>query len=614
MSSNKIYATGNEMISLPEIREADGAILSLTFLYMRCKGMISLAGSEETPLFKPFVELCGNRKITNDIRWSRVCHWIPAFDSSAGEIGIRGIILTPVGERGFIYALNVRNNGDKDMKVTVGLEGIWSRTVHEINESKDIDGRKLFYGSSWNDGSYCFDFRKGISIFSYAPMPEEGMKSSARYRGEDISYCFSKEILLSPGGEERVCFYFGLGFEEVGAVTAAKEMYRRGFDYEFNTTEKWLKKRIKKTGDPYIEKILNQNLFFNFFFASGKTLDTEELVLVTSRSPRYYVSAAYWDRDSLLWSFPSILLADTSYARKMLDYVFTTQIKNIGTHSRYIDGTVLEPGFELDELCAPILALYGYIKHTGDYYLVNYPEYRRGIEYILSVLEDHRDESLGLYDTFLQPTDDIVVYPYLTYDNILVWRVFRNLAEIYDATGQAIPAMRSAKKANKIREAILNRCIVEYEGRRMFAWSVDTNGNFNIYDEPPGSLLLAAYLGFCDYEDEVYINTVGKIKDPSYEYSFAGCSIAEIGCAHAPHPWILSLCNSLLCGQKEQVRRLLLKTEMDNGIACESINEHTGECETGAAFATCAGFLSYALHHAFGNDRNENSGSVCNEW
>lgn len=78
-------------------------------------------------------------------------------------------------------------------------------------------------------------------------------------------------------------------------------------------------------------------------------MDTEELVLVTSRSPRYYVSAAYWDRDSLLWSFPTVVDADPALARRMLDYVFGRQRRNLGVHSRYIDGTVLEPGFELDD-------------------------------------------------------------------------------------------------------------------------------------------------------------------------------------------------------------------------------------------------------------------------
>jgi len=34
---------------------------------------------------------------------------------------------------------------------------------------------------------------------------------------------------------------------------------------------------------------------------------------------------------------------------------------------------------------------------------------------------------------------------------------------------------------------------------------------------------------------------------------------------------------------------------MDNGMACESVHEDTGECMTGAAFATCAGFLAFSL-------------------
>ena len=599
-NKTSIFATGNEVVSLPEIRESDGAILSMTLLYMRYKGMISLTGSEDVPLFRPFIIRDGIRNPLANLKWNRHCHWIPSYDSKSEQIDINAIILAPLKERGFIYSFHIKNNGHEAANIEVGLEGLWSHAIHEINESKEIDARKLFYKSNWNKGSYCFDLKDSFTILSFAPMPEEGMISSADDVCDGIEYSFVKALTLAPGEEQRINFYFGLGFEEVAAITSAKEMYRRGFEYELNTTMAWLQKRMKKAEDEYIEQILNQNLFFNFFFATGKTLDTEELVLVTSRSPRYYVSAAYWDRDSLLWSFPSILMADPEYAEKMLDYVFTIQIRNIGIHSRYIDGTVLEPGFELDELCAPILALCRYIKATGKFDMVNEPPYKKGIAYIMSILQEHRHPRVKIYDTFLQPTDDTIVYPYLTYNNILVWRMLTDLAEIYGELDDVRTQGEFLQEASRVRNAIEKHCIVEHMGKKVYAWSVDLEGSFNIYDEPPGSLLLAAYLGFCSYEDEVYVNTVNKIKDPAYAYSFAGCNIAEIGCAHAPHPWILSLCNSLLCGQKDHVRQILMKTSMDNGIACESINEHSGECETGAAFATCAGFLAFALYQGFG--------------
>lgn len=92
--------------------------------------------------------------------------------------------------------------------------------------------------------------------------------------------------------------------------------------------------------------------------------------------------------------------------------------------------------------------------------------------------------------------------------------------------------------------------------------------------------------------------TVAMVRSPEYKYSFANSPINEIGCPHAPHPWILSLANSLLCGRVEHCRAILEKISMDNGIACESVDEVTGYCTTGEAFATCAGFLCHSIREA----------------
>ena len=150
-----------------------------------------------------------------------------------------------------------------------------------------------------------------------------------------------------------------------------------------------------------------------------------------------------------------------------------------------------------------------------------------------------------------------------------------------------------------VRQAVREHCVkTNRDGAPYFAWSVDLAGNSDVYDEPPGSLQLLAELGFCEKDDPVWQNTVAMIRAPEYRYSFAGCPIAEIGCPHAPHPWLLSVANSLLCGRVEQSLAILRASPMDNGIACESIDEVTGECTTGEAFATCAGFVCYALRRA----------------
>ena len=182
----------------------------------------------------------------------------------------------------------------------------------------------------------------------------------------------------------------------------------------------------------------------------------------------------------------------------------------------------------------------------------------------------------------------------------MVWYSLSKLAEFY-------PEYESlGLEADCVRAAINAHCIKEKDGQKMFAWSVDLDGNWDIYDEPPGSLLLLPHYGFCSMDNEVWKHTVAIIRREDYPYSFADCPIAEIGCPHAPHPWVLSIANSLLSDKKEEAREHLALCKLDNGVACESVDEFTGGSRTGDAFATCAGFLAYAIDTAYdGRKRTE---------
>ena len=603
------YVTGNEYVALPTIRETDGAIESLSFLHMGAKGMIEMCGTPENPLLKPFLQVNQKDIPLKDLKWRRIHHWLPTFTATFGEMEVEGLILAPVGERGFGYRLKVRNRGT-GADLRLGLRGNWSQTKHSINESKPIEVGKNLYPSGWN---HCFvmDLRPDLSLFAFAPIYTERpdqcpIQSDFEKAGQEIHFCLEQSVFAATGETCEIYVWFGLGFEEVAAATSAKEMLRQGFDRELEKTCGWLAERERTVGDSRLDEILNVNLFFSFFFGGGKTLDTEEFVLVTSRSPRYYVSAAYWDRDSLLWSFPAILLADPDTAAEMLRYVFTRQIRNVGIHSRYIDGTLLEPGFELDELCAPVIALFRYVEHTGNTAILRKQWITDGLEQILKRLRTMRHKEIALYETFLQPTDDLRVHPYLTYDNVLVWYSLRKLAMYYPEYADL------EAEAELVREAIGAHCVKEKDGQKMFAWSVDLTGNWDIYDEPPGSLLLLPYYGFCSQNDAVWRHTVEIIRRRDYPYSFADCPIAEIGCPHAPHPWVLSISNSLLSGRKESAGKHLALCKLDNGIACESVDEYTGESTTGDAFATCAGFLAYAIDTAFAGKKKKEVANCVN--
>ena len=585
--------TGSEQVSLPRVNEINAGVEDLTFLHMASRGLIDLRGGQLEPLMRPFVAQQGVEAELGGFEWSRLGYWYPRFAARAGALGLEGVILTPVGERGFGYRLRLTNNGAETVETAFGLRGQTGSAWHCVNVDKPIEGALNCYVSGWS-GLPVFEQMCGVPLFALAPICEGKCRAEFEPAGEGWLWRLERTVRLAPGESAEFTAWWGLGLEEVSAVTSARELQRRGWDWELRRSLAWLAQRSLDLGDEALTRLYNTNLFFCIFFSTGRTLDTEELVLVTSRSPRYYVSAAYWDRDSLLWSFPAVLDADAALAREMLGYVFGRQRRNIGVHSRFIDGTVLEPGFELDELMAPVLALERYVDATGDRSVLADPDVLRGIDGILKKLDAERAEDCELYETFLQPTDDERVYPYITYDNVLVWRALRALGRLFER-----PEL--TERAERVRRAIYDNCI--FDGA--FAWSVDLAGGHDVYDEPPGSLLLLPYYGFCAWDDPVYLKTAEMIRSPDYTYSFAGCEIAEIGCPHAPHPWLLSIGNSLLCGRSGEALEHLRRTRLDNGIACESVDEHTGECTTGEAFATCAGFICHALRRAIGGERRE---------
>ncbi|MDD3335144.1 MAG: glycoside hydrolase family 125 protein [Eubacteriales bacterium] len=589
----RYQVTGNEYLSLPTIREKDGGVEGISFLSMGAKGMLEIRG-DSSGLMLPEVALDGE-KLPLAPQWERTHAWIPRFVSEREGVRFSCIYLTPIGERAMGIRLEAKNLRDAPARLTLRLSGRWEKTLHEINETLELTGERHAEPSGWNH-MFLFSQRAGLPLFALAPcigdsQPFSEMDQGAQWQQNGFHYEISKEEQVEPGKSIQLDLFWGVGYEGVAAATSAKELLRQGFDSLYQKTAAWLEAREKRGRDQRLTALLNENLFFAFFFASGRTIDTEELCMMTSRSPRYYVSAAYWDRDSLLWAFPAILSADLEYAGELLRAVFARQKRNFGVHSRYIDGTVLEPGFELDELCAPVIALERYLEAGGSEELLHETSVTDALRLILKRLEEHKNPSVALYDTFLQPTDDLRRYPYLTYDNALVWKALRALARLLNR-----PELTA--QADAVRGAIYEHCVREQAGKRFFAWSVDLQGQYDIYDEPPGSLQLLPFYGLCSMEDPVWQTTAAMIRDESYELSFAGKPIAEIGCKHAPHPWILSICNSLLSGHRETALAHLSRTEMDNGLACESINENTGACETGQAFATCAGFLAYALEKA----------------
>ena len=362
-------------------------------------------------------------------------------------------------------------------------------------------------------------------------------------------------------------------------------------------TAAWLSARTRTTGKPDLDLLMNRNFLFTSLYAWGRTIDTEQLVGITSRSPRYYVSAAYWDRDAMLWSFPGLLDIDPAMARDALEYALTTQLRNTGTHSRFIDGIVLEDGFQLDEAAAPIVALASYVKQTNDTAFL--AAHRAALTRLRDGLLQRFDPTTGLYSSLQDSQDEFQKLPFITYDNALVWRAFSDLSELFKLLNDSADAQEMTKRAASLHEAVLAHCVsasAPNASGPIFASATDGK-NFIFTEIPPGSLLKLPILGFISESDPTFVRTWQWLHSKNYQYSYADKPYGLPGSYRLPFTTSWSIADELLLSAgRDKALKALLASEWDGGIITEGIDPGTAQMDqAGRAFATAAGYVAHAI-------------------
>jgi hypothetical protein len=446
-----------------------------------------------------------------------------------------------------------------------------------------------------------FNYRTDDTKFAWG-FAYVGSKGVLHDTGGNPGVTAQHEATLAPGQTLDVRYLIGAGLEEYSAAYAMRVLNKRidryGIEGVIDQAAAEARRHTRTTGRADLDRIMNRNLLFTTYYAWGRAIDTDEFVGMTSRSNRYYVSAAYWDRDALLWSFPALLDTDVTRAREALGYALGTQARNIGIHSRFIDGVVLEDGFELDELVAPIVALKSYVDATGDRsVLATYAPQIATIEQRLFAM---RDPATGLYETFQDAEDEYVQKPFSVYDNVLAWRALNDLAVL-----QKQDDLRA--RAAELKAAILKYGVrpgAEGAGGPIFAATVSaTAGDF--MDVPPGSLLKLPYLGFISEDDPLFVRTYNWLHSAHYQYSYASQPYGLPGSYRLPFTTSWSVADHLrLKAGQAKALKVLTQSPWDGGIITEGVKPDTAKADKdGRAFATAAGYIGHTICAEFCIDR-----------
>lgn len=608
LAADDVIPTGNDWIALPAIRAGDGALQNFNVISMRYRGLLEVSGASGKPLMTPFIEIGGVRRPLANLQWSLRDYWVPTGTMVANGVRVQLTYVVPPASRAAIARFRVTNLGTAPVRVAPGMELDWGRTNRVTYSPKLLGGSRTMSPTPVDSDMEIFEYNTDDTqmAWGFAYVGSQGLLHTG---SGDPGLTARHEAVLAPGKSLDAHFLIGVGLDEYSAAYAMRVLNKRidryGLEGVIAEAADDAHRRTRTTGDPKLDLIMNRNLLFTTYFAWGRAIDTEQFVGMTSRSNRYYVSAAYWDRDALLWSFPAILDSDPERAREVLDYSLGIQSRNAGIHSRFIDGVVLEDGFELDELVAPLVALASYVDKTNDLAMVE--QHRSVIETLLKRLRAQRDPATGLFATFQDSQDEYLRKPFSIYDNVLTWKALGDLAAIAARQHRPREAALLKSEALKLKSAIYRYGIrggAEGAGGPIFAATVDAR-DADFVDVPPGSLMKLPALGFISEDDPIFRRTYTWLHSAHYRYSYADQPYGLPGSYRLPFTTSWEVADHLkLKAGRAKALMILKHSPWDGGIITEGVKADTGVPDTqGLAFATAAGYVAHTICEEFCIDR-----------
>lgn len=352
--------------------------------------------------------------------------------------------------------------------------------------------------------------------------------------------------------------------------------------------------------------------FANTLQTTVKILEDKTTFLLTGDIP------AMWLRDSTAQVRPYLVIAkeDKDIENMILGLVerqfkfinldpyanaFNEESNNAGHQDDHTDMNpwIWERKYEIDSLCYPVQLAYLLWKSTGNTKQFS-ENFVSGIKKILDLwkVEQNHDNSpynfirdtwrkedtlindgkgapvdvTGMTWSGFRPSDDACQYGYLVPSNMFAIVVLDYAKEIFrEILKDDEMVTRISTLRNEIQEGIDRYSKVKNaDGNEIYAYEVDGKGNYNIMDDSNiPNLISAPYLGYCDENDELYLETRKTLLSKENPYFYEGKYAKGIGSSHTPqnYVWPIALAmEGLTTSDKNEKERILnLLVECDGG-------------------------------------------------
>jgi uncharacterized protein len=565
--------TGNHWLALPCIHPADGSIRAVGIIHRGARGSIELAGDpafldgKGAPLAMPSFEIDGKVHRLSEVgmAWERAFGWVPTFTATLDSVVIRGTIFAPFGRDGDIpaavYALSVENRGDSPRKVTVRLGGSFGHQQLRIQTPRDLPGERTV--TLHEGGAIVLEGTTVPAFVALALAADE--PGPARVDGKDFE--LTRELDLPANGRDQCAFYIACAPERDSAMAIVNVLRRRGWRDLLTVTREGLRALEQSTGNDNVDRLINRNLLFAYFFAAARALDDAHYYVVRTRAPWHSTGATIRDWEALMWTIPAVQLADPGLARELLMRVCELHGYAPGRGSNYLDGTLFAPGFNVESVAAYAIAIDRYIRDASDDRIVDDPIIADTLYLVGEDIGRRRDERVPLYSTDVTLSGKTAPMPFTLHGNAAVAQALDVLKRTLDEETASRIEDPEVVRAALRRHFVVNGSYVS---------AVDLTGGSVAADDPSASMLWLPFFDAVSREDSTYRRTAKSLD--------TGIHLA-LQCAR------------LLGPESKSVLEWLRRAPLDGGLAAEVVDAD-GKAVANGGDAALSGLVAWSAWYA----------------
>jgi hypothetical protein len=607
--------TGNHYLCFPEIARADASVRSASVLSAELGGIVAWEGD---PLLHVSIARAGVApQPMHDLRWERFERWIPhaEFDLDR-DTQVDLTICAPGGyeplARGGFLLCTIHNRGRSSVELDLVLDirvrttSLHIATPRALDSTHRLTRAVMHRGIAFESGAPAPNAALGFLAedpdATYAHVAPDGSVSAVdadvvHPSGDGIHARITMRLDVRPGKAARRAFYIGVGRDRDSAVGHAAHLQRVGVAPLIQEARLELAQITRRIGDVEMSELLNRNLLFNHYFALARAFDDDRLYAVSSRSPKHIPGAAVNEREMLFWTLPAITLTDPLLARELLRDAFELYSAQPGMQWRYLDGGVIEPGFNIEQVLLYPLALDRYVREAKDESLLDDPLVQDVLREIDGGLDTRLHPELLMCDTEVLPDGERADYPYPTLGNVMLYAYARALPRVW-RPDEGEPPAGFADGGEEVSTAIWQRCMASVNGAQVFVSTTDLDRASAVYDDPLMSLSLLPFFGFCDIGDPTYRDTMDLLRSKTFPFWRDGVAPGLASRLHPDEPSLAALCADLLGARREAALETVRALQLDDGLASDRYDHRTGRTAGSPHAAALAGFFAWSLLHA----------------